>query len=303
MVLFFYLLALLPVLFGGYLWYANKEVVWGEWLAGSALGLLTAGLIHFAAVNAVTTDQETWSGHVTQVRHIPAWRERWKDTETRYTGSGENRKSYTVTVTRYTNHPEKFLADTTISEHVEITSAQFRQWSSAWGMQTVKGDRTTSKWGSTMVSGDANDYVAQYSKEPLIPYTELRSWTNKLKANPGLFKFKDISPEQARQMGLFDWPANPDPYRSNRLLGYPHKISDYALDVVNSRIGPSRQANLIIIGFKDKPATIADEQRAYWQGGKKNDIVLCVGNDWVRVFGWAQDSKVFKDIETLTLNY
>jgi hypothetical protein len=154
-----------------------------------------------------------------------------------------------------------------------------------------------------MVSGDPHDYVARYGKAPLVPYTELRSWTNQLKANPGLFKFDTITQEQARKAGLFEWPSNPNPYRSDRLLGATYKLTLPALDALNSRIGPARQANLIIIGFADLPATIADQQRAYWQGGKKNDIVVCFGSDWVRVFGWAQDSKVFKDIETLLLNY
>jgi hypothetical protein len=64
--------------------------------------------------------------------------------------------------------------------------------------------------------------------------------------------------------------------------------------------------NVILIGFGDKDASVAQLQEAKWFGGKKNDLVLCYGGagvktEWAVVFGWTEQELVKRNLETILL--
>ena len=60
----FYVLSLIPVAIGAILWLKNDEIVWWEWLVGSAVGFVVAALLHLIAFTGMTHDVETWSGQI-----------------------------------------------------------------------------------------------------------------------------------------------------------------------------------------------------------------------------------------------
>jgi hypothetical protein len=59
-------------------------------------------------------------------------------------------------------------------------------------------------------------------------------------------------------------------------------------------MGGKRQFRLYILIFKDKSIEISEQQKSYWQGGNKNEFVLCLGYntktnkiDWCNPFSWC----------------
>ena len=46
--------------------------------------------------------------------------------------------------------------------------------------------------------------------------------------------------------------------------------------------------------FKDMPASVVEYQKSYWEGGNKNELVLCLGYtgnkiNWCEGFSWCDD--------------
>ena len=58
----------------------------------------------------------------------------------------------------------------------------------------------------------------------------------------------------------------------------------------------------ILLFDADKGVGISEQQRAYWQGGNKNEFVVCIGLnsnekiEWARTFSWTDEQ--IKEVET-----
>ena len=109
-------------------------------------------------------------------------------------------------------------------------------------------------------------------------------------------------------MPVYEWPSNPNWLVSDRLIG-ESRISVLEFDRFNSRLGPVKKANVIMINFKNRDRSIAEFQRAKFIGGKKNDIVVCYGGigtngiaSWSSCFGWSESEICKRNIETLILS-
>jgi hypothetical protein len=134
-------------------------------------------------------------------------------------------------------------------------------------------------------------------------YVATYTFENRIKAAPSVFSFPKV-PEKAN---VYSYPKNNNWRSSNRLLGSSSgAISILSWDRMNSRLGPFKKVNVILIGFGDGDSGIARLQEAKWIGGKKNDLVLCYGgpNDnptWSHVFGWTEKEVVKRNLETILL--
>ena len=97
-----------------------------------------------------------------------------------------------------------------------------------------------------------------------------------------------------------------DYYRINRVITSGMSVAgidqwNTDLSTVLEKLGPARQVNSVIVFTNDASPDFADALRAYWMGGKKNDLVTVIGTphfpdiEWARVFSWSKDPTV--DIE------
>lgn len=303
----FYLLAMVPVIIGGVLWYRSYEVNWKEWLGGSAVGFLLALIFQFVSVMGMTHDVETWSGWITHATHWPRWVEEYQQMHTRQVASGTDKDGntqYTTEIyytTEYRTHPEHWVAYTSIPDEHEITREFYQEIVNNFGGSID----TEQPHKGGFYSGDKNAYVAYKRNDYIYPVTALKSWSNRVKAAPTLFSFAKVPIDVA----VYKWPENPDWQESQRLIG--RAVSDFNLlefDRMNARLGSSKRVNVIMVGFLDNDSGCADWQRAAWIGGKKNDLVLCYGGvekgkrSWARVFGWSDSEICKRNLESLLLS-
>ena len=160
---------------------------------------------------------------------------------------------------------------------------------------------------SRMISGDPHDYGTVNTVGYVYPVTTTAQYENRIQVAPNLYQFEQVPPDAK----VYDWPANPDQFRSDRLIGSANgAFATLAWDQLNARLGPVKKVNLIAIGFgREAPSMLAHQQEAKWQGGKKNDLVLCFGGGtsltkpaWTYVFGWTDKAIVKRNLETLLLN-
>lgn len=290
---FFYVFACLPVAVGAYFWVRTKKVVWWEWLAGTGLGFAMAILFQYISVLGMTEDVETWSGSVSSTTFHPKWVEQYTQIHTS-TDSKGNTKTWTTT--EYRTHRKFWECKVNYGrgnfEKHRISQPHYQQIVRAFGGKIV------SKKGRKpgFHRGDRNIYVTTNETNVIIPSCKTVPFENRVGAAPSLFSFAKV-PES---IPVHPYPENNNWDRSDRLIGATG-ISPKAWDQMNARLGPRKKVNVILIYFGDKDSQYGHYQEAAWVGGKKNDLVLCKGNNWSYVFGWTEKEIVKRNLETILL--
>jgi hypothetical protein len=291
-----YIIALIPIVVGFAFWIKTKEVVLWEWALSSVIAVISVAVMNAAVYCHEVGDDETWSGVALRAKYVPRWVEEYTELVSYSDGDGH---THTTVETRYRTHPETWHVMTTLTDDQEIDRGAYDSLTVKWGKpKAVTGYRPG------YYSGDHHDYITAYtSGKPVVPVSENRRWSNRLRAADTMFEFERVDKVRAKAEGLYEWPKSDYLWQSNRLLGHCENISPYGLDLLNAVLGPAKEANVIIIGFGDCDKSKAVLQQAYWQGGKKNDIVICYGKTWAYAFGWSYDNKVFRDLETAVMDY
>lgn len=304
----FYLLALIPVIIGFFIWWLNKKVVWVEWLIGCGLALILAVIFNIVAVIGMTGDVETWSGYITQTTHYGQWVEEYEEMHTRQVATGTDKDgntTYTTEIyytTEHATHWEHWDVDRDFGKYTDAPDVDeniYNLVKTKFGGGTDQVYEQRCTHGGHYDGGDRNAYVTQNKTGYIFPVTKIFSFENRVKAAPSLFSFSPV-PTNAL---VFEYPKNKDWMVSDRLLGTAKEDIDIILfDRMNTRLGPLKKVNVIMIGFGDEGSEIAEYQQSKWIGGKKNDLVLCYGNGWSKVFGWTDEDLVKQNLQTILLN-
>ncbi len=290
---FFYLLPLLPLLIGGMLWAFSKRVVWQEWLISFALSIVIAIIMHCVAYYGQTADIQTLSGKIEKAIHYPEYVEKYHYTTTHKVG----KTTVTVVHTAYRTHSEYWEAYSNIDSSYSINRDKFEEMLKNFNdFVTEDGNR------KGFYSGDNNIYITHNKTDYIYPITKLVSWENKLKAAPSTFSFAPV-PKNAK---VFEWPENPNPWQSDRLIGSNIGISILEWDKMNARLGPIKRVNVILLGFGKNDEELVELQRAKFLGGKKNDLVLTFGASdgkitFAKVFGWTDSELVKSNLASILL--
>lgn len=295
----FYLLAFIPVIIGAVLWVKDKEVTWWEWLAGASIGFVMAAIFNVTISASMTSDIETWSGRVTAATFHPRWVEEYQQMHTRTVGSGKNKRTEIYFTTEHRTHHKHWTHETTLGTGLfsaGISESMFNSIVKKFQCPPIK----TRARKSGFDSGDPNIYVVRNKSGHVIPVVTTKHWTNRVQASPSVFTFAKV-PDYA---DVYDYPSNPSVWVSGRLLGTAKEVGIYKWDQMNSRLGPTKKVNVIMVGFKPGTDTMAGQwQEAKWTGGKKNDLVITFAGspgqkpEWVYTFGWTEQEMVKRLID------
>jgi hypothetical protein len=156
------------------------------------------------------------------------------------------------------------------------------------------------------IDGDAEDYFYDGTVQHIRSLVWSETYRNKILASHSIFKFEDIDDEEADSLGLFRYPNIEDNDQAV-ILGFRagkkvHKQYKY----INSVYGSKKQFRIYVLVFRDKPLEISEKQKSYWQGGNKNEFVLCLGYntkkgtiDWCNPFSWCDKP----ELEVATKRY
>lgn len=277
--------------------------------------------MHLIAIHGMTDDTETWSGEIVQAKHYSKWLEYYEEAiyrteyyteeETYYSYDEEGHsESHTRTVTKSRQvfdhweprnrwHNDSWDCNSSIDTSYDIDKDRFNYFVKKFGdIHPVPGNRSTWEHNSKMIEGDPNDYESHNHTGWIEPVTKLVHFENRIKAAPSIYSFVKVP----TNIPVFSYPKNSDPFHSDRLMGEARKTVDpFKFDQLNAKLGISKKVNVILIGFGKQDSMIAEYQRAKFIGGKKNDLVLCYGNGWSRVFGWTEKEIVKANLATILL--
>ncbi len=302
-----YILALVPFLAGAVLWMVSKRVVWFEWLIGSVIAFMVAGVFHYTAIKGMIADEEMRSGWITSVSHHPRWVEEYQQMHTRTVGSGKNQRTEIYFTTEHTTHSKHWTTSAfygSTTNDYGIGEAEYLELKAKFGGEVYTSGRQCSSYGGHRDSGDNNIYTTDNKTRYTCPANKFTSFENRVKAAPSVFSFA----KPPANIPVFDYPQDVGWKQSDRLKGgAKNRISIYDWDCLNARLGPDKKVNVILVGFNSTDSELGHMQQAKWVGGKKNDLVLTYGVDgadkvvWTYVFGWTEQEIVKRNLETILL--
>ena len=284
----------------------SKNMVWWEYLVliGSSLliSMLLAGLMR----HDNCLDTEYLGGYMTKITHYDDWDEWIHRICTRQVPCGTDSKghvryrteTYDCSYREY--HPERWCyTDDVGNEHYFSGKTEFDAAMKELGYpKMVFRDMHRHYYTK---DGDAQDYFWNGTVLDMRSLAWKEQYINKVIGSSSVMKFDKIEPEQAKEMGLYDYPAV-NSYDQNTIVGCysPSKRELKQIKYVNSIYGRKKQFRVFILVWdSDKTISISEEQRSYWQGGNKNEFVVCLGYDntkdsvtWCNAFSWCDDPKL-----------
>ena len=295
----FFLALLLLLLF-------KKNMVWWEYLVLIGSSLLLSMLLAAFMRHDNCLDTEYLGGYITKITHYDDWDEWIHRTCTRQVPCGTDSKgnmryrteTYDCSYRDY--HPERWCyTDDVGNEHYFYGKTEFDAAMKELGYPNMVF-RDMHRHYYTK-DGDAQDYFWNGTALDMRSLAWKEQYINKVIGSSSVMKFDKIEPEQAKEMGLYDYPAV-NSYDQNTIVGCysPSKRELKQIKYVNSIYGRKKQFRVFILVWdNNKTISISEEQRSYWQGGNKNEFVVCLGYDntkdsvtWCNAFSWCDDPKL-----------
>ena len=282
----------------------RNQVTWFEYIGLIVISILFTLMFRGIFVSINESDTEYWGGYMTKIRHYDDWDEWVHKTCTRRVPAGRDSKGNTIYRTETYDcsyrdyHPERWTyTDNYGSEHYFCDKEEFDRAMAELGYpKMVFVDMHRHYYTK---DGDAQDYYWDGTFENSRTLTTWHTYTNKVIASRSIFRFEDIDKEKAKELGLFEYPEIQD-YDQKSLLGVRlDRLTMKKIKYLNGTFGSKYQFRMYILVFKDKPLVISEQQKSYWQGGNKNEFVLCLGYntkthkiDWCNPFSWCDSPKL-----------
>ena len=282
----------------------RNQVTWFEYIGLIVISILFTLMFRGIFVSINESDTEYWGGYMTKIRHYDDWDEWVHKTCTRRVPAGRDSKGNTIYRTETYDcsyrdyHPERWTyTDNYGSEHYFCDKAEFDRAMAELGYPKMVFIDMHRHYYTK--DGDAQDYYWDGTFENSRTLTTWRTYTNKVIASRSIFRFEDIDKEKAKELGLFEYPEIQD-YDQKSLLGVRlDRLTMKKIKYLNGTFGSKYQFRMYILVFKDKPLVISEQQKSYWQGGNKNEFVLCLGYntkthkiDWCNPFSWCDSPKL-----------
>jgi hypothetical protein len=313
--------ALLIPLIGCILAYTTwkYKFVWWELALPTISSFFFILITKFSVETALTSDTQYMGGLITEARYYEYW-STWVHKTCSYDCNCEKDKDgheHCQTCYRDCSYCDEnrayWMAYDNQGHSWEISEDEYlklkRQWNAT--PEKVELNRSIRKHGSC---GDDGDMYRIYWDRNILTSessTWTGSYTNKVQVSKSNFDLKNISNKDAKKLGLYKYPKL-DVYSQPNILGldsitflspYQKKLTEIKYKYFNGYYGPIRKIRLYVLLFVDKPVSLVDKQKSYWDGGNKNEMVLCIDVkkntgeiNWVSSFSWTENKRIAVDL-------
>jgi hypothetical protein len=273
---------LIPLLATGItlvLW--RRHLVWWELTIPVAACVVFIAVARFGAEYLVTGDTEYWGSYATGAEYYEAWTEVVEDEE-------EDEEGNVSKHTHTTHHdPEWYILDN-VDQKLECSQGAFDELASKWGNREHEELSHSDEHGT-----DGDKYVTTYDGSPanFVPLTTEHRYTNRVRVSKSVFRqYKG----QAGSVQVYDYPSVTDYYQPSVIgAGKGQEQATALLDVYNARQGAEKEVRLFLLVFPGGDVNTGMAQESYWEGGNKNEVVVCVGVNqgkitWCYPFTWSE---------------
>jgi hypothetical protein len=294
------------------------KVVWWEVLILIVPSAIIILLMNTIMVAYNTSDTEYLGSYITKVNYYEPWNEKVSCRHpiycTRTYPCGTSKSPRTCTSTYVCGHvhaydvdyhPEYWTKEDNYKEEYDISHSEFNSLKNRFNTKeyfvelnrdyhTIDGDGYSTDWGGESFRSST--------------ITKEGSYINKIRASHSVFKFEDIDEKEKKRWSLYDYP-NVYEYKQKVVLGKNiDVITERKLQYINGFYGPSKQFKLFVLFFKNQSMEVVNKQKSYWEGGNKNEFVVCIGTDnsgnfeWVDAFSWMNKPSLEVEVEEFISN-
>lgn len=279
----------------------NRKMVWWEYLVLILPSLLFTLITQLIMVSVNSSDTEYLGGYVNRITYYEPWDEMVHVRHTRTNSDGETEVYYTWE-REYHSERYTYVDNESNWEHY-LSKKEYEIIKKRMGDKAVFRDMHRDYH---RIDGDAYDIYWDKTVEHLYDITTPHSYTNKIKASQShtIFKYSDISEEDAKELGLYEYP-DINLMNQNPIIGrYASDKDKQRIKYINATYGKTHQFRVYMLFYEGKDIEISEQQKAYWQNGNKNEFVVCLGTQrdsvvWCNPFSWCDEPK----LEALTRDY
>ena len=279
----------------------NRKMVWWEYLVLILPSLLFTLITQLIMVSVNSSDTEYLGGYVNRITYYEPWDEMVRVRHTRTDSDGEEEVYYTWE-REYHSERYTYVDNESNWEHY-LSKKEYEIIKKRMGNKAVFRDMHRDYH---RIDGDAYDIYWDKTVEHLYDITTPHSYTNKIKASQShtIFKYSDISEEDAKELGLYEYP-DINLMNQNPIIGrYASDKDKQRIKYINATYGKTHQFRAYMLFYEGKDIEISEQQKAYWQNGNKNEFVVCLGTQrdsvvWCNPFSWCDEPK----LEALTRDY
>lgn len=304
------------------IWFRHK-VTWWEIFIPFAVCMLTAVIFKWGVETSQVSDNEYWGGLGVKAQYYEPW-ETWVTQQcSREVACGTKTDSKGNTKTKYcTEYYDCSYCDENSAEYnlvddqgnsFSISKSYYDELTRRWKSSPhfVELGRSIDYSGGCGYDGDLYEVLWDNQVLTSEPTVLEKTYENRVQAASSSFNFPDVSPEEEKLYGLFQYP-DVKGYSQDPVLGddsikwitpYQQLLSYKLFSHLNGKWGPLKQAKVWILLFKDKPSLSAKMQEALWKGGNKNEVVICIGLSsqdsrllWVDAFSWTPNRQLLVDL-------
>lgn len=272
-------------------------------------------IFKFSVEKIQTTDTEYHGAIIVEARYYEYWETYVRRTCTRTVSCGKNcTRTVTYDCSYCDKNPEHWTAVNSLGQEFSISKEYYNFLMKKWGSvpQFVDMNRRINNggWGCGQ---DGDMYRIVWNGQPLTAEvtTTDHYYENRVQAAHTSFDFVDVTKEDVKEFGLFEYPDIKGIDQETVLgLDQVKWAKKEEIDLMkqwskflNGYLGPRKHVRIYFVYFIDKPALAANMQEAYWDGGNDNELVVCIGLSqktrelqWVRPFTWSPERKIIPDI-------
>jgi hypothetical protein len=282
---------------GVLLGFFRDRIVWWEIALLLGASVLVLAISRLVLVNLNTSDTEYLGSYIVRVEYDEPWSEWVSQTCTRECCCTVDSKgvkscgSETYDCSHEEYHSAQWRKVNQLGEETSIDKQEYEALCAQFAQP-----RQFVELGRASHEIDGDRYVCHWGgeRERLSLLTKKHRYENKIQASRSLFHLQAVKPQVLTQYKLYDYPAitgqglqpavlslRPIPYRLVR----PY-------DELNALLGVKKQVRVFVLLFENQPREAAIWQRHYWEGGNKNELVVCIGLNqqqavtWCDVFSW-----------------
>ena len=144
------------------------------------------------------------------------------------------------------------------------------------------------------IDGDRYEVHFNNKWENAWTITQKNTYKNKIINSKSVFNFSDVSKEEFKEYGLYDYPSNFNYFiDQNPIIGYT--VNSNVIDsfqCLNAFYGPKYQFRCYVMVWRNAPLKTSKLEQDFLVGGNKNELIICVSINnknqvqWVNSFSW-----------------
>lgn len=302
----------------------GKKYQWWEFLLPTIVCFLMIFIIKITAEKSLISDIQYKSGLIVEARYYEYY-STWVDATCYTTESyacGTDSDGRTIYCTKQVpydcsycdENPPYWKVYDDQGNSWRISGEKYIQLVKLWNKHNFKKidlNRSIDYRRSCGLDGDAFSVSWNQKVETSETSTWSSSYDNKPQVSKSNFDLTEITKKEAKKYGLYDYPVI-QKYNQEFILGIDsvrfldkkHKLqAKQLISFFNGYYGPKRKIKLYVLLFSDKPLETALYQKSYWDGGNKNEVVICIDVDknngkinWVYPFSWTVNKRVEIDL-------